>query len=62
MSIYNISIWVEYIDGTEIKHDMFVHGDDEDDAILEAKEHLPDGARFKKIIYIKIMNIIRLHF
>ena len=52
MSIYNVSIWVEYIDGSEIKHDMFVDADDEYDAILETKAHLPEGTRLKKIIYI----------
>jgi hypothetical protein len=52
MSIYNVSIWIEYPDGSEMKHDSFVDGDDEYDAILEVKSHLPDGIRLKKVIFI----------
>jgi hypothetical protein len=52
MSIYNVSIWVKYPDGTENKYETFVDEDNEEDAIYEAKSHLPVGTRILKIIFV----------
>jgi hypothetical protein len=53
MPDYSVAIYVKYPSGGEDRYDTTVHAEDEEDAVQEALEELPDGTKLKKVILVE---------
>ncbi len=49
---YNVALWIE-LNGKEYREDFFIDADDKNDALTEAKNRLPRGAKVKKVIFVE---------
>ena len=53
MPDYAVALWVKYSNGTEDRFDTFVHADDKEDAVEEAKGELSNGCKVIKVISVE---------